>query len=401
MRKTIIASAIFFLIFAYGLVLSQTQISVIPEELEPKNPVGFYDYKGVANVHTDRGLGSGSPTEVIKAAQEVGLDFLVLTDLNAFEQPALPEGYHRKLLVIGAGAYSYVDSRVLLYDLQRRHSLESLGQTQTLLADLLSQSGSEEKNDLIVLAHPTKPGFSWSGAYPSGLDGIEVINLKSVWRQAWENSKPSFFWSAIVYPFNTSLSLLRLYEEPERELELWDQLSATRHTVGMAGAEATARSTPLGIGSIKFPSYQTSFSLLSNHVLLRSELTGEAEGDRRKILTALSDGNFYMSLDVLGDPKGFVAYIQDGEKTHLMGSRVKFQPGLKLIVKLPRRPRTPFEAAFIKDGQHMMSSNSVDSELEIHGPGVYRVIVRVFTSFTLPDGNRWITWLYSNPFYVD
>ncbi|MES2964785.1 MAG: hypothetical protein V4760_12915 [Bdellovibrionota bacterium] len=118
-------------------------------------------------------------------------------------------------------------------------------------------------------------------------------------------------------------------------------------------------------------------------------------------MSAIADGNFYMSLDVLGEPKGFVAYIQEGEKTHLMGSTVKFQPGMKLHVKLPRRPRTPFEAAFLKDGQHLMSSNSVDSELEIHGPGVYRVIVRVFTSFTLPDGNRWITWLYSNPFYVE
>ncbi|MES2964786.1 MAG: hypothetical protein V4760_12920 [Bdellovibrionota bacterium] len=182
MRKTIIASAIFFLLFTYGLVLSQNQLMVIPEELEPKHPVGFYDYKGVSNVHTDRGLGSGSPNDVIKAAQEVGHEFLILTDLNAFEKPALPEGYHRKLLVIGAGEYSYVDSRVLLYDLQRRHSLESLGQTQTILADLLSQSGVEEKQDLIVLAHPLKPGFAWSGAYPSGLDGLEVINLKSVWR---------------------------------------------------------------------------------------------------------------------------------------------------------------------------------------------------------------------------
>ena len=136
-------------------------------------------------------------------------------------------------------------------------------------------------------------------------------------------------------------------------------------------------------------------------MLLKSELTGEAEGDRKKIINALSDGNFYMSLDMLGDPKGFVAYIQDGEKTHLMGSRVKYQPGMKLIVKLPRRPRVPFEAAFIKDGQHMMSSNSVDSEFDLHGPGVYRVIVRVFTNFTLPDGNKWITWLYTNPFYVD
>ncbi len=33
--------------------------------------------------------------------------------------------------------------------------------------------------------------------------------------------------------------------------------------------------------------------------------------------------------------------------------------------------------------------------------GVYRVIARVFPTLTLPDGQRWITWIYSNPFYVE
>lgn len=401
MRKVLIASFIFFALFGYGLILSQMNVNVIQERLEPSNFPGYYDYRGASNVHTSLGLGSGTANEVIKGAQEAGLDFLFMTDLNLFGEPAVPDAYHRQLLVMSAAEYSYLDSRLLLYDLAKRHELETLGQAQVLLADLLSQSGSDEQQDLIVLAHPFKPGFSWSGAYPSGLDGIEVINLKSVWQQAWNNSKISFLWSALVYPFNSQLALLRLYEEPQKELALWDQLSASRRTIGMAGAEATAKTSPIGSFYLKFPAYQTSFGLVSNHVLLRSELTGEVESDRRKILKALSNGQFYFSLDVLGNPKGFAAYIQDGERTLPMGSRVKWSPGMKIMVHLPRKPRTPFETAFLKDGQHIMSSNSVDTEYEIHGPGVYRVVVRIFTALTLPDGQRWISWIYSNPFYVD
>lgn len=401
MRRILIASLIFFFFFTYGLVLTQIHVKVIREELEPANHPGFYDYKGATNVHTNRGLGSGSPNDVIHGAQEAGLDFVVLSDLNVFGAPPAPEGYHRKLLVLDVPQYSYLESRLLLYDPARRHALDSLGRAQVLLADLLSQSGPDAEQDLIVLAHPTKPGFSWSGPYPSGLDGLEIVNLKSIWQHAWNSSKISFLWTMIVYPFNSDLALLRLYEEDHEALALWDQLSANRRTVGFIGTEATAKTSPIGSFYLRFPSYATSFSLASNHVLLRSELTGEAESDRRKIMKALAAGQFYVSLDVLGNPKGFAAYLQEGERIWPMGSRVKWVPGMKMNVRLPRKPRVPFEAAFLKDGQHIMSSNSVETEYEVHGPGVYRVIVRVFPTLTLPDGQRWMTWIYSNPFYVE
>ncbi len=401
MRKVLVASIVFFLLFAYGLVLSQVTVAVIPEELEAANYPGFYDYRGISNVHTNRGIGNGTSQDVIKSAQEAGLDYVIVTDLNTFAGPPVPEGYHRQLLMMTGDKYSYLESRLLLYDRNRQHELDSLGQAQVLLADLLSQRGADAEPDLLILAHPQKQGFTWTGAYPPGLDGIEVINLKSMWQDAWTRSKLSFAWSAIVYPFNPHLALLRLYEEPQSELTLWDQLAMSRRTIGMAGAEATARTGSAGRIFPRFPSYQTSFSLVSNHVLLRSELTGEAESDRKKIFSALAEGQFYLSMDILGNPKGFTAFIQDGEKMVPMGGRVKWSPGMKLFVHLPKRPKVPFEAAFIKDGQHVMSSNSLDTEYELHGKGVYRVIVRVFPTLTLPDGRRWMTWIYTNPFYVD
>lgn len=401
MRKVLIASTVFFLIFVYGLILSQLQVSVFPDELEPANYPGFYDYRGVTNVHSNRGMGSGTIQEVVRAAQDAGLDYLIVTDLNVFSGQPISEGYHRQLLLLSGNVYSYLESRLIHYDRLQRHSIESIGQAQVLLADLLSQTGADSEPDLLVLAHPSKPGYAWTGAYPSGLDGIEVINLKSIWQRAWSESKLSFIWSALVFPFNPKFALLRLYEEPQAELNLWDQLSLSRPTIGIAGSEATARAGPLGSNYVRFPSYQLSFSLVSNHVLLRSELTGEAASDRRKILGALASGQFYMCLDVLGNPKGFAAYIKDGDKIYPMGSRVKFSPGMKLVVRIPRKPTVPFETKFLKDGQELMASNSLETEYDLHGKGVYRVIVRVFPTLTLLDGQRWITWIYSNPFYVE
>jgi hypothetical protein len=400
-RKTLIASFLFFALFCYGLILSQANISVLGEKLEPANTQGYFDYRGVTNVHTTRGYGSGTATDIVNAAQEAGLDFIFITDLNVFGPNPTPDGYHRQLLLLNAAEYSYLDSRLFLYDIAKQHQVESLGQTQGLLADLLSQSGPDAEQDLIVLAHPFKLGYSWSGPYPTGLDGIEVINLKSIWQKAWTNSKISFLWSVFIYPFNPRLAFLRLYEEPQEEIDLWDQLQAKQKTIGLVGADATSKAGPVGNLYVRFPAYETSFSLVSNHILLRSELTGEAEGDRRKILRALTDGQFYMSIDVLGNPKGFVTYIQDRDRIVPLGSRTKWSPGMKIMVHLPSKPRTPYEVAFFKDGEHIMSSNSVDTAFEVHGPGVYRMKVRIFTNLTLADGYRWVPWIYTNPFYVD
>ncbi len=401
MRKILVISGVFFFLFVYGLYLAQYDVRIIQDELDAPNLVDFYDYRGSTHVHTNENLGSGSTATVITAAQDAGLDFLILTDLNNFDRDFSPEGYHRKLLVVRGASLSYLDSRILVYDFERRLQLDSLGQAQVLLADLLSQSGRDADQDLLVLAHPFKPGYRWKGAYPSGLDGIEVINLKSIWQRAWLESKVSFLWSLLVYPFNSQLAFLRMYAEPLEELQLWDQLNKQRKTIGLAGSEATARTGSIGTFKMKFPSYAVSFSLVTNHVLLRSELTGEPSSDRRKLFEALNSGQFYMSLDILGNPKGFTAYIEDGDKTWPIGSKLKRKAGQKLKVRLPRTPRAPFETTLIRDGELIASSNSTENEFEIREAGVHRVIVRVIPTLPLPDGKRWITWIYANPFFIE
>lgn len=401
MRKALIISSFFFAFFVYGLFLGQYQVHVTRDELEPPNPAEFYDYRGATHVHSDKNLGSGSYRDVIAAAQEANLDFLFFTDLNVFDRDLTLEGYHRKLLVMMGASYSYLDSRILAFDPKNRHRLESLGQAQVLLADFLSQSGRDAEQDLLVLAHPFKAGFSWIGPFPSGLDGIEIINLKSVWQRAWNTSKTSFIWSVLIYPFNSELALLRLYSDPTDELRLWDDLNGKRRTVGFAGNDATARTGPIGNFYFRFPSYSVALDLLSNHILLRSELTGEQVSDRRKIFDALSSGQFYISLDLLGNPKGFVSFIEEGEKLYAMGSRLRFNRGQRLKIRLPQIPRVPFEAVIIKNGERIFSTDQRETTYVINGPGVYRVIVRVIPTLPLPDGRRWFTWIYSNPFHVE
>ncbi len=402
MRNIVILTGFVFLYLVYGLYLAQYDVRIFAEELVPDSPRGFFDYKGVTNVHTQMSSGSGDFSQVIAAAQETNLDFLSLTDLNVYDKPNALSGYHGPLLVMMDGEYSYLNSRLLNIGATTSRHLQGVGRSQVLFADLLSQKEKETDVGLLILAHPTKPKYGWSGEYPVGLDGIEVINLKNVWQEAWTDNKLSFLISLLILPFNEKLALLRLFKAPEDELRLWDSLNAQRKIVGVAGADAEAKMIMGGGSWFRYPTYQTLFSLVRNHVLIKSELTGNAVGDVEKIAQGLRAGQLYMSLDILGNPKGFNAVIRRSNgPVSPIGARIKFEKGLSLEVALPQKPKVPFDIVIYKDGERMMTSNSQTTQYFINSPGVYRVMIRVIPTLPLPDGKKWIPWIYTNPFYIE
>lgn len=401
MNKFGALTVLIFLYLIYGVYLAQYDVRILPDDLALESPRGFFDYKGVTNVHTQMSSGTGDFATVIDAAQTAGLDFLSITDLNVFEKPSAMAGYQGHMLVMLDGEYSYLNSRLLNIGATTNRHLQGVGRSQVLFADLLSQKDREPDIGLLVLAHPTKPRYRWTGEYPDGLDGIEVINLKNVWQEAWSEHKLSFLMSILILPFNEKLALLRLFKAPDDEIRLWDSLNSERRVVGIAGADAEAKAV-LGSSLLRYPTYSTLFSVVRNHLLLRSELTGNSVGDVEKIGQAMRQGQLYMSLDMLGDPKGFNAVIKStGGAVHPMGSKIKFEKGLALEIALPQKPKVPFDTVIYRDGERMMTSNSQTTQFFVNTPGTYRVMVRVIPTLPLPDGKKWIPWIYTNPFYVE
>jgi hypothetical protein len=139
---------------------------------------------------------------------------------------------------------------------------------------------------------------------------------------------------------------------------------------------------------------------MSNHVLLKSELTGSFNSDRQKVFSAMKNGNFYVALDMLGDPKGFLATIDEDGKSHLMGSEVKFKKNMNFKISLPAKPSDFFEILIIRNGEVLSRINEPEATVPITEPGTYRIQVRVSPLLPLPDAKKWITWIYTNPFFV-
>lgn len=389
------------LYLTYGVFLSRFDLEIIADEIVADNPNGYYDYKGVTNVHTLLSTGSGSLEEIIAAAQDSGLDFIFITDLNQYEKPLHQEGYFGNLLVFIDGEYSYLDSRLLNLDAQSASHLQGRGRSQALFADLLSQKNRDANSGVLVLSHPFKPKYGWTGEYPPGLDGIEIINLRSIWESAFAYRKFSFLWTLLVYPFNTDLSFTRLITQFKKETKLWDKLSAKRPTTGWAGSDAEARLKFFNSGHVKIPSYKVLFGIATNHVLLRSELTGSYADDRKKIAGALKAGQFYLSFDMLANPKGFKAEVIDQGRGYLMGSQIKFQKGQRIEITLPQRPKVPFETVVIKNGSRWKTGHSRVTSFTLDGPGNYRVMVRVLPTLPLPDGRKWMPWIFTNHFHLN
>jgi hypothetical protein len=388
--------------FLYGFYLSQSSLTVIPKGLQKTETSSeYYDYRGATNVRTDFSNGSSSPSEVIAAAKTAGLEYLIITDINQFEDRVENlNSYNGNLLVINAGEYSFLDSRLLYYNVHPEKKLDSAGEASMFFTDILSQKYSDDKESLVVLSHPFRNGGTWTGAYPPGLDGIEILNPKAVSENAWIRSKLDVLWSLIIYPFNPRYSFLRLFREPSQEVGLWDQLSKTRPTLAFGGSDASARAIPWANALLKFPSYEKSFEITSNHVLLNSELTGSYLKDRQKIFNALKRGNFYVSLDLLGDPEGFIATIDDRDRKYLMGETIRFNKNLKLKAKIPIEPKDFYELVVFKNGERDLAVNTTEFSYPIPEPGVYRVVVRVSPFLPLPEGKKWVTWIYTNNFYV-
>ncbi len=388
------------LAFTIHMSLSKIDIRNTSIGTTPGKSTKYFDYRGLTHVHSSLSTGSGTPQEIIEIALGQNMDFLSLMEVNPQERSTHIEGYHEKLLVMVGAEYAYLDSRLLYYNPPPNQPPEKSGQRQMYFTDLLSATDPQPDPGFVVLAHPTMNHFQWTGSYPQGLSGIEVINFKKVLEDTWERAKLRTILAFLLYPLQPKLTLTLLFQPPEAETQLWDQLNATHKIHGWLGQDATAKAVLFGDISIPFPSYENLFELGTNHILLKSELTGNANTDRSRILTALNAGTFYFSMDAIGSPEGFYAEVSRGKEVFPMGSRFEFKPGQRLAVALPEGLTSPFETIIYKDGQSLMVSNSTFTEMDLHEAGVYRVVVRALVPFPVPIGNRWTPWIYSNPFWV-
>src|SRR5262249_6983265 len=128
----------------------------------------------------------------------------------------------------------------------------------------------------------------------------------------------------------------RVLQGPRVEtLRRWDEMTQSRHVVAIGEIDNHGtRKHIFGIPKILFP-FLFAFRTIRTHVLLPDALTGDAAKDGSAILSAIRQGQSYVSFDLWNNARGMQFEIFDDARRVTMGGTLQRRGPLLADIKLP------------------------------------------------------------------
>ncbi len=323
---------------------------------------------------------------------------------------------HRPLLTVGS------ENRLMPLGLSRHPGEGLASDALERLYDLSDPSAIAAFRDagaLLWVAHTEQKTTDELRTF--GVDGLELYNLHADVdpriRSAHLGDEGGDFGLLLEFMMPRlrlapDLAVLTFLSRHDESLGRWDTLLAEgRRVTGTGGCDAHENvfGAPLSDGE-RGDSYRRMMSWITNHLLV-DEITPEA------IREALDAGRLYAAHEVLGPPVGFDFVGEDGDAIVEMGQSAPL--GATLRVRRPSLPEgfpsTPAPAITLvlyraAQGGAEEVARSTEAELvhETREPGAYRVEVRMTPEHVRPFVAsradrlvREVTWIYSNPIFVD
>jgi hypothetical protein len=346
---------------------------------------------GVLHVHSSYSDGVGTVAEILHAAAQAGLDFVVLTD-HGDPEALSKEGemYSEGVLLLVGSEISTEKGHLLALDIP--DPVFRFGtDTASVLRDVAEMGGFS------IAAHPTalRPNFAWDGWDLPGLSGIELFNFFSAWRR---QGAQNIGRALVTYPFSAARGLAVALEWDPLLIEKWNEMLSERDMAAWVGLDAHGQLSLSDNLQIPWPGYREVFSMARNHLVLDRPLVGDVALDREAIYQALERGQGYMSFDGIADGTGFRFSAQGASSEWPMGSHVPASliEGLHLVASVQAPPGSRLR--LLRDGNLLTETTEGELSLEIDGPGVYRAEVRLDPAFV--PGGRDQPWIVSNPIFV-
>jgi hypothetical protein len=352
------------------------------------NAPQLHDVAGVLHVHSIYSDGTGTVPEIAAAAEENGLDFVLLTDHDTLDAKWHGgEGWHGGVLVlVGEEVSPRRENHFLAFGIDEpidHRGLDAAGIVRKV----------EEAGGFGFLSHPFSrgsdrfrrniPGMPWRELDCEGYTGLELWSFLTDTAEQLNGFRDLVRFIARPQ--------LYLDHPPRSNLDQWDMLCGRRRCVALGGIDA--HQIGLRIGSrvpFRLMSYRRSFRQIHTHVLVQHPWARDLVPDRDALYGALRAGRAYIARDALADARGFVLW-SDGDGPLLMGDEARFEEPRVLRVELPR----PARLRLMRDGEQVAGGQELDTlEYRVDGPGVYRVEAYL----TVDERER--TWILSNPIYL-
>jgi hypothetical protein len=353
----------------------------------PRPPPPAGEARGAWHVHTTRSDGRGTLDEVVRAARQAGLQFVVVSDHNVLTPG--DAGYHDGVLVIEATEASTRYGHVVALGVARALTVDERdGDPLGAIAAL---------GGVAVVAHPLHPKRPFQGWGRGPWRGFEVVSNDTAWyRVLADRDAGKLAVAALEVPWDPAGAVLTLGDDPTDELARFD---AELRAAPSAPAGRPARVLFCSADAHGYPSYRAAFEAFSMHVPVR--LGGDAAADTRAVVRALVDGAAACVFDGLAPASGV---------------RLARGPGRTLDLELEAPARTASSlgtgraaVTLVRDGVRVgarpierVPGDSIPPDqlerIEVRGlcgapcaPGAYRAEVRL-------DGEPWIL---TNPVMVE
>ena len=374
---------------AVVMLLPPAAAAPVPSHFEPVS----HSARGAYHVHSNRSDGTGTLDEIAAAAAAAGLDFVIVTDHGDGTRQPEPPVYRSGVLCLDGveistqyGHYVALGMSVAPYPLA--------GHPSDVIEDVHRLGGFG------FAAHPGSPKAELRWVSDARFDGIEWLNADSEWRDEFWHSLGRVL---LTYPFRPTESLAGLLDRPDEVIQRWDDAAASRRVPAIAGIDAHAR---LGFGQggdpyedrvvARIPSYELSFGVFSNHVLIDRPLSGDAGADAAAVLHAIREGRMFTAIEGLARLSSFEVGASSGSSfarpgayldlngTAVIDARVAAPPGTTLVIR--------------RDGHvlHEVASDRLRIDVGAQ-PGAYRIEAYLPSALR---GSSSVPWILTNPIYI-
>ncbi|MEO8398842.1 MAG: PHP domain-containing protein [Ignavibacteriaceae bacterium] len=331
------------------------------------------EYVGAMHMHSTYSDGSGKVEDIAKDANEVGLDFIILTDHNTLR--ALKEGYEgwygNTFLLVGCE----------INDKENRNHYLAFGIENTFSTRISAKEYVKKVKDsggIGFLAHPHEkrahmkehPPYPWTEWNTDDFTGIEIWNHMSEWM---ENLTEQNKYQSFLHPLKSIIS------PPKETLKLWDELNQKRKVVGVGGVDAHAHKYNIfGLLEVEIFPYKVLFKSIRTHILTEEQLQkGKSNKsllhNKKVIYNSLKEGRCFIANDYHASSIGFSFTAVSGKKTFFSGDEIKKNGEIFLKVSIPPFPKT--EIRLIHNGKRIKAFDSQTSEFKVNEKGVYRIEV--------------------------
>ncbi len=345
----------------------------------------MFERVGNIHIHTILSDGTADHAQLARIAREAGLDFLILTDHNAYDGGR--QGWYEGVLVlVGEEVHNPAQPHANHFlALNIAQDMAPYGADPRALITAVRDQGG-----LGFLAHPyehsgpfaQEPEINWVDWDVQGFHGLEVWNYMSEFKSYLRDMPTS-----VLLAYWPKLAIRGPYPET---LACWDALLAQGPVYALGGTDAHATTYRLGPLVRQVFSYAHLFRALNTHLLLGEPWSNDPARDAQLVYDALRQGRAFIAYDGLAPARGFFFGAESRQGQHAMGDAFFAEGPVRFHVQAPARARL----RLLHNGFCVAEKVGTALEFVSRAPGAYRV--EAYRPYLL----RQRMWILSNPILV-